>query len=71
MLTRITVEAALNAELDDHPGFDRHESSDSGNHRNGYSRKSLKTEDGRFEVDTARDQAQTGQKTPAPFYLNG
>ena len=27
MLTKITVEAALNAELDDHLGFDKHEQS--------------------------------------------
>ena len=35
MLTKITVEAALNAELDDHLGFDKHEQSDSNNNRNG------------------------------------
>ncbi len=27
-LKKITVEAALNAELDDHPGYDRHQLSD-------------------------------------------
>ena len=35
ILTKITVEAALNAELDDHLGFEKHEQSDSDNHRNG------------------------------------
>lgn len=34
MLTKITVEAALNAELDDHLGFARHEQSDTDNNRN-------------------------------------
>lgn len=46
MLTKITVEAALNAELDEHLGYDRHQSSDNTNCRNGYTRKTLKTEDG-------------------------
>ena len=42
MLTKVTVEAALNAELDDHLGYERHEQSDGSNHRNGYSRKMYK-----------------------------
>jgi transposase-like protein len=33
MLTKITVEAALNAKLDDHLGFDKHEQSGSENNR--------------------------------------
>ena len=57
MLTKITVEAALNAELDDHLGFDKHEQSSSSNSRNGYTSKVLQTEDGQFEVDTPRDRA--------------
>ncbi len=36
MPTKITVEAALNAELDDHLGFERHEQSEADNNRNGY-----------------------------------
>jgi transposase-like protein len=57
MLTKITVEAALNAELDDHLGFDKHEQSSSDNSRNGHTSKILQTEDGQFEVDTPRDRA--------------
>ncbi len=57
MLTKITVEAALNAELDDHLGYDRHAPSTSDNSRNGYSSKTLKTEDGQFELNTPRDRA--------------
>ena len=57
MLTKITVEAALNAELDDHLGFARHEQSEADNYRNGYSRKTLQTEDGQFELDTPRDRS--------------
>lgn len=57
MLTKITVEAALNAELDDHLGFAKNEQSDSNNNRNGYTSKTLQTEDGQFELDTPRDRA--------------
>jgi transposase-like protein len=56
MLTKITVEAALNAELDEHLGFAKHEPSASDNHRNGTTRKTLQTEDGQFELDTPRDR---------------
>jgi len=56
MLTKITVETALNAELDDHLGFDKHEQSDADNSRNGYTSKTLQTEDGQFELDTPRDR---------------
>lgn len=56
MLTKITVERALNAELDDHLGYDKHEKSNNTNSRNGSSRKTLRTEDGQFELDTPRDR---------------
>ncbi|WP_417766377.1 transposase, partial [Spongiibacter tropicus] len=56
MLTKITVEAALNAELDEHLGYDRHQPSDNTNSRNGYTSKTLKTEDGQFELNTPRDR---------------
>lgn len=56
MLTKITVEAALNAELDDHLGFSKHEKNELDNSRNGYTRKTIQTEEGQFEVDTPRDR---------------
>jgi len=56
MLKKITVEAALNAELDDHLGYDKHQPSDNLNSRNGYSSKTLITDDGQFEVDIPRDR---------------
>lgn len=56
MLTKITVEAALNAELDDHLGFDKYEQTDTDNCRNGYTSKTLQTENGQFEVNTPRDR---------------
>jgi len=57
MLTKVTVEAALNAELDEHLGFDRHEQSETDNNRNGYTSKTIRTEVGQFELDTPRDRA--------------
>jgi len=56
MLTKVTVETALNAELDEHLGYDKHQDSLSDNSRNGFSSKKLITEDGSFEVDVPRDR---------------
>ena len=56
MLTKITVEAALNGEMEDHLGFARHEKSNKTNSRNGHSSKTLQTEDGQFELKTPRDR---------------
>jgi transposase-like protein len=56
MLKKITVETALNAELDDHLGYDKHQTSDNSNYRNGYSSKTLITDDGQFVVDVPRDR---------------
>lgn len=57
MLKKITVEAALNAEMDEHLGYEKHSKSTSSNSRNGVSRKQIKTEDGQFELHTPRDRA--------------
>ena len=56
MLTKVMVEAALSVELDDHLGYRKHEQSSSGNSRNGVTRKTVRTEDGQFELDTPRDR---------------
>lgn len=56
MLTKVTVEAALNAELDEHLGYSRHEQSTKDNYRNGYSPKTIRTEDGEVDLDTPRDR---------------
>ncbi|MDI4652891.1 MULTISPECIES: IS256 family transposase [Pseudoalteromonas] len=56
MLKKITVEAALNAEMDEHLGYEKHHKSTSTNSRNGKSTKRVKTEDGEFELDTPRDR---------------
>jgi len=56
MLTKISVEAALNAELDEHLGYDKHEKTPARNSRNGTTSKTLQTEDGQFELNTPRDR---------------
>jgi transposase-like protein len=56
MLTKVTVEAALNAELDEHLGYAKHEKADRKNSRNGYSSKTIQTDDGQFELNTPRDR---------------
>lgn len=56
MLTKVTVERALNAELDEHLGYERNEESSNANSRNGTTSKTLRTEDGQFQLDTPRDR---------------
>lgn len=56
MLTKVVIETALNAELDEHLGYSRHDQAHSDNRRNGYSSKMLRTEDGEFELNTPRDR---------------
>ncbi|SFK43512.1 Transposase, Mutator family [Nitrosomonas aestuarii] len=55
-LTKVVIETALNAELDEHLGYDRHDQPQSDNRRNGYSSKLLCTEDGEFELNTLRNR---------------
>ena len=58
MLKKITVEAALNAEMDEHLGYEKHQKSTSSNSRNGKSSKRVKTEDGEFELDNTLTSGQ-------------
>jgi len=56
MLKKITVEAALNAEMDEHLGYEKHAQSVVKNSRNGKTTKRIRTEDGEFDLDTPRDR---------------
>lgn len=56
LMKKTMVELALNAELDDHLGYEKHEQSDNKNSRNGSSGKQLQTEDGTFFLETPRDR---------------
>ena len=57
-LVKLTVETALNAELDEHLGYAKHDRDgrNSGNSRNGYSSKTLKGQHGEVVIDTPRDR---------------
>lgn len=57
-LTKITVEAALKAELDSFLGYDKSDPGGhhSGNSRNGYSSKTLKGDHGEIDLQTPRDR---------------
>ena len=60
-LTKLLVEKALDAELTEHLGHERHEevSNASGNTRNGKSRKTLKGEFGELPIEVPRDRKGT------------
>jgi transposase-like protein len=60
-LVKMTVEAALGAELDDHLGYGKHDPAGrgSGNSRNGTTRKRLKGQHGDIEIETPRDRIGT------------
>jgi len=56
-----TLEQMLQAELDDHLGYDKHspEGDKSGNSRNGYGKKTIKSEWGETEIAVPRDRKGT------------
>ena len=59
MLTKMTVESALNAEMSEHLGFEKHQKAAKGertNARNGTSSKRLKGQHGDVEIQTPRDR---------------
>ncbi|MCK5189060.1 MAG: IS256 family transposase [Methylococcales bacterium] len=56
LMTKIAIETALNVELDDHLGYEKHQESSHRNNRNGFTTKTLKTEEGQFEIDIPRDR---------------
>src|SRR5271157_77589 len=57
-LTKALLERALSAELTEHVGYEKHDpaGNNSGNSRNGTSRKSLKGDFGEIELETPRDR---------------
>lgn len=59
LLTKLTVETALNAELTDHLGHEKNAPKKGSNTRNGYSSKTLLCDDGEIELNTPRDRENT------------
>lgn len=56
LLKKISVEAALNAEMAHHLGYEKNKSRTGTNARNGYSTKTVATSDGLLELRTPRDR---------------
>lgn len=56
LLKKLSVEAALNAEMTHHPGYEKNKSRPGANSRNGYSTKTVITGDGPLELRTPRDR---------------
>ncbi|ATL92701.1 IS256 family transposase [Aeromonas sp. CU5] len=57
-LIKLTVETALNAEMDEHLGYQKHapQGRGTGNNRNGYSTKRLKGQHGEVTIQAPRDR---------------
>ena len=57
-LTRVVVERAMQAEMNEHLGYEKHDSAgaNTGNSRNGVTRKTLKGDFGEVEIATPRDR---------------
>lgn len=56
LLTKLTVETALNAELTEHLGHEKNARKNGSNTRNGYSSKTVLSDDGEIEITTPRDR---------------
>ena len=77
-LTKRVLESALEGEMNDHLGYDKHDPAgrDGGNSRNGYRAKTVLTEVGPVEIDVPRDRDGTFdpkivRKRPAPAGRGG
>jgi putative transposase len=57
-MVKMTVEAALDSEMEEHLGYTKHSSQghNTGNNRNGHSRKRLIGDHGEIEIETPRDR---------------
>lgn len=77
LLTKLTVETALNAELTEHLGHEKNARKNGSNARNGYSSKTVLSDDGEIEITTPRDRDGTFEphskrtsKHPRPYSDN-
>lgn len=57
-LMKMTIQKALDAEMDNHLGYEKHSSTgrNKKNSRNGYSSKTVKGDSGKLEIDVPRDR---------------
>ncbi len=65
-----TVEQILEAELDEHLGYEKHDvrGNNSGNSRNGYNHKTISTQHGETEIEIPRDRNGTFEPQIIPKY---
>lgn len=56
LLKKMTVEAALNAELTEHLGYEKHYPRKGKNARNGYTSKTVICDEGEIDIETPRDR---------------
>ena len=69
LLKKLSVEAALNAEMTHYPGYEKNQSRPGANSRNGYSTKTVITGDGLLELRTPRDRDGTFEPLSTPRLL--
>jgi putative transposase len=57
-LMKLTIQKALDAEMNNHLGYEKHSSEgrNKKNSRNGYNSKKIKTDSGELEIETPRDR---------------
>ena len=55
-LNKSMLETMLDAEMDEHIGYEKHHHSESNNARNGHSKKTLRSSKGEFELEVPRDR---------------
>jgi putative transposase len=69
-LTKMVVEGALEGEMDDHLGYEKHDPAgrSGGNSRNGYRAKTVLTEAGPVEISVPRDR-DSSRVRQVPFLL--
>ena len=50
------IDTALEAEMEDHLGYPKHEKADKQNKRNGHTKKTVRSDTGDLEISTPRDR---------------
>lgn len=55
-INKSMLEAVLEAEMDEHVGYAKHQHNGSSNSRNGHSRKTLRSDKGEFDIEIPRDR---------------
>ena len=57
-----TIKEMMEAEMDDHLGYEKSQRSDSGDYRNGYKRKRVNSRYGSMEIEVPQDSKETSER---------